>query len=90
MVLGSLANNLYSSIIACIIVRLGYRKSSSFHTMLLNWQLGVQVDNLEEANLVQRLVEAKLTPPSIVKPQIACGVADAHRMVIIYLLATSS
>lgn len=44
----------------------------------------LKVDNLEEANLVQRLVEAKLTPPSIVKPQIACGVADAHRMAIVF------
>ncbi|KAH7835688.1 hypothetical protein Vadar_028794 [Vaccinium darrowii] len=45
---------------------------------------GVQVDNLEEPNLAQRLVEAKLTPPSIVKPQIACGVDDAHRMAIVF------
>lgn len=41
----------------------------------------LQVDNFEDVQLEQRLHEAKLTLPSIVKPQVACGVADAHSMV---------
>ncbi|CAL5348157.1 unnamed protein product [Camellia sinensis] len=40
----------------------------------------LKVDNFIEPNLVHRLLEAKLTLPSIVKPQVACGVADAHSM----------
>ncbi|KAL6971843.1 Inositol 1,3,4-trisphosphate 5/6-kinase 4, partial [Sarracenia purpurea var. burkii] len=44
----------------------------------------LKVDNFNEPNLVQKLLEAKLTPPSIVKPQVACGVADAHSMAIVF------
>ncbi|KAK2982027.1 hypothetical protein RJ640_029255 [Escallonia rubra] len=44
----------------------------------------LKVDNFDEPNLVQRLLEAKLFPPSIVKPQVACGVADAHSMAIVF------
>lgn len=43
----------------------------------------MQVDNFNELNLIQRLSEAKLSLPSIVKPQVACGVADAHSMVLL-------
>ncbi|XP_058183906.1 inositol 1,3,4-trisphosphate 5/6-kinase 4 [Rhododendron vialii] len=46
--------------------------------------LFLKVDNFEAPNLAQRLAEAKLTPPSIVKPQVACGVADAHSMAIVF------
>lgn len=41
----------------------------------------MQVNNFNELDLVQRLSEAKLSLPSIVKPQVACGVASAHNMV---------
>jgi hypothetical protein len=44
----------------------------------------VQVDNFHEHDLVQRLSEAKLSLPSIVKPQVACGVAIAHTMVLTF------
>ncbi|KAL7176681.1 hypothetical protein ACSBR2_030098 [Camellia fascicularis] len=44
----------------------------------------LKVDNFSEPNLVHRLLEAKLTLPSIVKPQVACGVADAHSMAIVF------
>lgn len=47
----------------------------------------MQVDNFNEAILVQKLSEAKLTLPCIVKPQVACGVSDAHKMVSIYLFS---
>ncbi|XP_059655707.1 inositol 1,3,4-trisphosphate 5/6-kinase 4 isoform X2 [Cornus florida] len=44
----------------------------------------LKVDNFNEPNLVQRLSEAKLSLPCIVKPQVACGVADAHSMAIVF------
>lgn len=45
-----------------------------------------QVDRFDEADYVKRLPEANLSLPSIVKPQVACGVADAHSMVRDFLL----
>jgi len=51
----------------------------------LSCEHNLQVDNFDEADLAERLLAAKLTPPSIVKPQVACGVPDAHSMVMIYL-----
>ncbi|KAF2298700.1 hypothetical protein GH714_025433 [Hevea brasiliensis] len=44
----------------------------------------LKVNNFNEPDLVLRLSEAKLFLPSIVKPQIACGVADAHSMAIVF------
>ncbi|KAH6801669.1 hypothetical protein C2S51_033115 [Perilla frutescens var. frutescens] len=43
-----------------------------------------KVDSFDEPNLEQRLVEAKLSLPNIVKPQVACGVSDAHSMAIVF------
>jgi len=42
----------------------------------------VQVDNFHNPKLRGQLAEAKLLFPVIVKPQVACGVADAHNMVL--------
>ncbi|XP_057957081.1 inositol 1,3,4-trisphosphate 5/6-kinase 4 isoform X6 [Malania oleifera] len=44
----------------------------------------LKIDDFNEPDLGQRLLEANLTLPSIVKPQIACGVADAHSMAIVF------
>ncbi|KAL2454507.1 Inositol 1 [Abeliophyllum distichum] len=44
----------------------------------------LKVDSFNNPNLEQRLVEAKLPLPNIVKPQVACGVADAHSMAIVF------
>ncbi|XP_035839538.1 inositol 1,3,4-trisphosphate 5/6-kinase 4 isoform X6 [Helianthus annuus] len=44
----------------------------------------LQVDNFEDVQFEQRLHEAKLSLPSIVKPQVACGVAEAHSMAIVF------
>ncbi|KAI3499812.1 hypothetical protein L1887_35623 [Cichorium endivia] len=44
----------------------------------------LKVDNFEDLELEKRLHEAKLSLPSIVKPQVACGVADAHSMAIVF------
>ncbi|XP_044497958.1 inositol 1,3,4-trisphosphate 5/6-kinase 4 isoform X2 [Mangifera indica] len=40
----------------------------------------LKVNDFNESDLAQRLPEAKLSFPCIVKPQVACGVADAHSM----------
>ncbi|KAL8199572.1 hypothetical protein R6Q57_013140 [Mikania cordata] len=47
----------------------------------------LKVDNFEDVQLEQRLREAKLSLPIIVKPQVACGVADAHSMAIVFKAA---
>ncbi|KAE8671883.1 Inositol-tetrakisphosphate 1-kinase 6 [Hibiscus syriacus] len=44
----------------------------------------LKVNSFDEPDLVQRLHDAELSPPSIVKPQVACGVADAHSMAIVF------
>ncbi|GMN36117.1 hypothetical protein TIFTF001_005761 [Ficus carica] len=44
----------------------------------------LKVDDYSEPDLNQRLSEAKLSLPYIVKPQVACGVADAHSMAIVF------
>ncbi|KAL0382644.1 UNVERIFIED_CONTAM: Inositol 1,3,4-trisphosphate 5/6-kinase [Sesamum calycinum] len=44
----------------------------------------LKVDSFDKSGLEQRLAEAKLSLPSIVKPQIACGVSDAHSMAIVF------
>lgn len=42
------------------------------------------VNGFNDPDLAQSLSEAKLSLPSIVKPQVACGVADAHSMAITF------
>ncbi|XP_022742848.1 inositol 1,3,4-trisphosphate 5/6-kinase 4-like isoform X2 [Durio zibethinus] len=44
----------------------------------------LKVSSFDEPDLVQRLHDAKLSVPCIVKPQVACGVADAHSMAIVF------
>ncbi|XP_004287182.1 PREDICTED: inositol 1,3,4-trisphosphate 5/6-kinase 4 [Fragaria vesca subsp. vesca] len=44
----------------------------------------LKVDDFNQSGLTQMLSEAKLALPSIVKPQVACGVADAHSMAIVF------
>ncbi|XP_038990410.1 inositol-tetrakisphosphate 1-kinase 6 isoform X2 [Phoenix dactylifera] len=44
----------------------------------------LKVGNLHEPSLRDRLLEANLSFPLIVKPQIACGVADAHNMALVF------
>jgi hypothetical protein len=44
-----------------------------------------QVKNFHDSELRKHLPEANLSFPLIVKPQVACGVADAHNMVACYL-----
>ncbi|OWM84795.1 inositol 1,3,4-trisphosphate 5/6-kinase 4 isoform X2 [Punica granatum] len=44
----------------------------------------LKVDDFNEQGLVPHLSEAKLSLPFIVKPQVACGVADSHSMAIVF------
>ncbi|PIA59012.1 hypothetical protein AQUCO_00400100v1 [Aquilegia coerulea] len=44
----------------------------------------LKVDDFNDPNLGKRLSEVGLFLPSIVKPQVACGVADAHDMAIVF------
>ncbi|KAJ0035062.1 hypothetical protein Pint_26380 [Pistacia integerrima] len=44
----------------------------------------LKVNDFNESDLAQRLPEAKLSFPCIVKPQVACGVADAHSMALVF------
>ncbi|KAL5733701.1 hypothetical protein ACOSQ2_033393 [Xanthoceras sorbifolium] len=44
----------------------------------------LKVNDFNDPDLTQRLSEAKLSFPCIVKPQVACGVADAHSMAIVF------
>ncbi|GLT73688.1 hypothetical protein SLA2020_455270 [Shorea laevis] len=44
----------------------------------------LKVSYFDEPDLAKRLLEAKLSLPSIVKPQVACGVPDAHSMAIVF------
>ncbi|XP_050388145.1 inositol 1,3,4-trisphosphate 5/6-kinase 4 isoform X1 [Argentina anserina] len=44
----------------------------------------LKVDDFNHPGLTEMLSEAKLALPSIVKPQVACGVADAHSMAIVF------
>lgn len=45
----------------------------------------MQVDSYNDPSLTERLLEAKVSLPNIVKPQVACGVSSAHSMVISYV-----
>ncbi|KAI3986604.1 hypothetical protein MKX01_014142 [Papaver californicum] len=39
---------------------------------------------ISETNMMERLSEAELLLPSTVKPQVACGVGDAHNMYVLH------
>ncbi|XP_051121309.1 inositol 1,3,4-trisphosphate 5/6-kinase 4-like isoform X2 [Andrographis paniculata] len=44
----------------------------------------LKVDRFDESDLEQKLAQAKLSLPTIVKPQVACGVSEAHSMAIVF------
>ncbi|RLN33749.1 inositol-tetrakisphosphate 1-kinase 6 isoform X1 [Panicum miliaceum] len=44
----------------------------------------LKVDNFHDGELDKHLTEANLSFPLIVKPQVACGVADAHNMALVF------
>ncbi|ESQ39024.1 hypothetical protein EUTSA_v10001421mg [Eutrema salsugineum] len=44
----------------------------------------LKIDSYNEPDLAQNLSRAGLSLPCIVKPQVACGVADAHSMAIVF------
>lgn len=44
----------------------------------------LKVKNFQGSELQKQLAEANLSFPLIVKPQVACGVADAHNMALVF------
>ncbi|CAN1167683.1 Inositol 1,3,4-trisphosphate 5/6-kinase 4 [Linum perenne] len=44
----------------------------------------LKVNDFNDPEMDQRLLEAKLSFPTIVKPQVACGLSDAHSMAIVF------
>ncbi|KAL6655231.1 hypothetical protein ACP70R_006057 [Stipagrostis hirtigluma subsp. patula] len=44
----------------------------------------LKVDNFHDGGLQKQLAETNLSFPIIVKPQVACGVADAHNMALVF------
>ncbi|EPS67723.1 hypothetical protein M569_07050, partial [Genlisea aurea] len=44
----------------------------------------LKLNSFEEPYLEQRMAEANLSLPNIVKPQVACGVSNAHSMAIVF------
>lgn len=44
----------------------------------------LKVSNFDEPDLVEKLDQAQLSLPAIVKPQIACGVSNAHTMAVVF------
>lgn len=44
----------------------------------------LKVSKFDEPDLVEKLNQAQLSLPAIVKPQIACGVSNAHTMAVVF------
>lgn len=44
----------------------------------------LKVSNFDEPDLVEKLDQAQLALPAIVKPQVACGVSSAHTMAVVF------
>ncbi|ERN20195.1 inositol 1,3,4-trisphosphate 5/6-kinase 4 [Amborella trichopoda] len=44
----------------------------------------LKVDDFNASDLAEKLSQSQLSLPAIVKPQIACGVSDAHSMAILF------
>ncbi|KAF7811086.1 inositol 1,3,4-trisphosphate 5/6-kinase 4 [Senna tora] len=44
----------------------------------------LNVDNFDDLNFATELTKAKLSFPCMVKPKVACGVSNAHKMAIIF------
>lgn len=65
-------------------VLLGLVELNSEGSYLIRGAHFLMVDNFNEFNFVTGLVDAGLSLPCIVKPQVACGVSDAHKMAIVF------
>uniref|UniRef100_A0A1D1XFF0 Inositol-tetrakisphosphate 1-kinase 6 n=1 Tax=Anthurium amnicola TaxID=1678845 RepID=A0A1D1XFF0_9ARAE len=44
----------------------------------------LKIDDFQDPTLKEKLSEANLSFPNIIKPQVACGVADAHSMALVF------
>ncbi|XP_057420831.1 inositol 1,3,4-trisphosphate 5/6-kinase 4 [Lotus japonicus] len=65
-------------------VLLGLAEVNTESSNLIRGAHFLKVDNFDKFNFVAGLAEAKLSLPCIVKPKIACGVSDAHKMAIVF------
>ncbi|KAJ7957415.1 Inositol-tetrakisphosphate 1-kinase [Quillaja saponaria] len=79
-------NNIYPLVdrleIQQILLGLGNVKSEGSY--IIRGPHFLKVDKLDEIDSITRLAETGLSLPIMVKPQVACGVADAHQMAIVF------
>lgn len=68
--------------IQLILLRLQEQKANGRHA--IRGAHFLKVNDFNDPGLPQRLSEAQLSLPCIVKPQVACGVADSHSMAIVF------
>lgn len=68
--------------IQLILLRLQEQKAKGRHA--IRGAHFLKVDDFKDPGLPQRLSDAQLSLPCIVKPQVACGVADSHSMAIVF------
>lgn len=65
-------------------VLLGLLELNSEDRYLIRGAHFLKVDNFIEFNFATGLADAGLSLPCIVKPKVACGVSDAHKMAIVF------
>ncbi|KAJ1396793.1 Inositol-tetrakisphosphate 1-kinase [Sesbania bispinosa] len=65
-------------------VLLGLVELNTERSYLIRGPHFLKVDNFDEFNFATGLAEARLSLPCIVKPKVACGVSDAHKMAIVF------
>ncbi|XP_058787451.1 inositol 1,3,4-trisphosphate 5/6-kinase 4-like [Vicia villosa] len=65
-------------------VLLGLLELNTVGSCLIRGARFLKVYNFSEVNFASELTEAGLSLPCIVKPNVACGVSDAHKMAIVF------
>ncbi|CAL5203180.1 unnamed protein product [Lathyrus oleraceus] len=65
-------------------VLLGLLELNTEGSCLIRGARFLKVDNFSEVDFASKFAEAWLSLPCIVKPNVACGVSDAHKMAIVF------
>lgn len=65
-------------------VLLGLSELNTEGSCLIRGARFLKVDNFTEVNFASELADTGLSLPCIVKPNVACGVSDAHKMAIVF------
>ncbi|CAI8597231.1 unnamed protein product [Vicia faba] len=65
-------------------VLLGLLELNTGGSCLIRGAHFLKVDSFSQVNFAYELAEAGLSLPCIVKPNVACGVSDAHKMAIVF------